>query len=875
LTFFPGNVYVRIAAAIFGVSEYTDDTLNADTHKLSFAANDAGSFARYMRAAWPTNTDENLVECWTDRAATMPRWSSSISRIANAKPDLFIAYLAGHAIQTGNSAAAFCLTDTQDENTAVTAAVIDQAFNLVGADVSILFLDCCHAEAVVSGTAFFGGLYGSRARLFLCSARSEQRAWEEATLEHGLFSSAILRGLARSSPVADSVGNVAIDALFALVSEDVPKRAFALKDRAPQEPIRGGLTTAQILLPTASARTLGDPISTYDAVVAGFRRWLVRACLLIAGSVAFTDLTFQHLAIDADGHIVVRSGLPLFNPLRRTLPAGVYQTGFTRGDLVSNAGQTERITALRNGQIVAYRLWKSHSWPSVLAPALAIEPRQRLSILVNGRLEDNAEKLDPIRHAPPFDALNTLLALDPQLDPLLAAEAFDYDLPDVSLRCSESVQNRLDFTVLSPPSHRLNIEIDWRLTLPVSPEDHKTALQKALRIVAYRHQVVDRERRMVREGPDHVTDAEFSRLADWAQSSRYRSYIPDVIGHGSWCSVAENFIAVLSMEEHVSRSGETFLLQLVNTYDPEIHGDLLNPDAQTGLALLSILARHTFLDYETVDSVSSILRTDSRGLGGTPAIGEWLTEIAATTPLPPVTLQFLIDTLTEPFNDPDYSLFLAFRILARNAVHLSNAQRQLLLEWTRANFHRFSRYEPVLDGVAHLSPYLTREEAHDHVSVMASRTDPSLGVDPSATSWRGEMMIWSGGLTNWRSISRIAQHVDLPPTVSDGLLIFAAAAQEANAQHLALRGLANQQPAIRDGDWHSLRRTLAQHPDSASRYALATAAGLHVCRRKTADNDFETLRTMWSKEAVPILRIAIANAIQYAHLCALADASRQ
>ena len=867
---------MRVGAAIFGVSEYADDRLNTDARKLSFASNDARSFARYVRAAWPTTTDGNVVECWTDRTATMPKWSSSIDRLAASKPELFIAYLAGHAIATDNSTAAFCLTDTRDENSAVTADVIDHAFDLIGADVSILFLDCCHAEAVVSGSKFFRHLRGNRARLFLCSARSEQRAWEDATLEHGLFSSAVVRGLASSSPIADSAGVVGIDALFALVSEDVPKRAFALKHRARQEPIRGGLSTTQIRLPTASARAIGNPISTYDALATGFRRWLTRAFLAFTGCVAFSDLTFQHLAIDSDGHIVARSGLPLFDPIRRSVPGGVYQTGFNRGDLVSDPDrEVERITALRDGQLVTYRLWKSHSWPSVLAPALAIEAKQRLSILVDGHLKGTADALDPVTHAPPFGALHALLALDPQMDPSLAAEAFDYDLPDVSFRCSESVQNLLDFTALNPTSDRLIDEIDWRLSLPVSPQARRKALHDTLRIVAYRHQVVRREKLAGRDPPDHLTQAEFSRLADWARSSRYRSYIPDVIGHGSWCSVGENFIAVLGTDEHAARSGETFLLRMVHTHDPEIDGDLLNPDAQTGLALLSVLARRTLLNHETVESVSSILQTDSRGLAGTPAIAEWLTEIAATTPLPPATLQFLFDTLTASFNAPDYPVLVAFRILARNARHLSDPHRHLLLEWTRANFHGTSRHEPVLDGVSYLAPYLTREEAHDHVSLMADRADPSMRLEPPATSWRGDMMISSGGLAEWRSISRIAQHVDLPPTVSEGLLVFAATAQATETRHLALRGLAHQQHAFRDGNWHALPRTLAQYPDSASRHALAVGAGLHLCDQENADNELNMLRAMWSSQTDPIIRIAIANTVCAAHLCGLTDAPRQ
>ena len=872
MTSLPGNGDMRVGAAIFGISEYVDVTLNADDNKLHFASNDALSFEKYVRAAWPISVN-HAVQCWTDRNATLAQWSSSIAHIATTKPELFIVYLAGHALRSDNSNVAFCLTDTRDEDSAITSKIIDQTFNVVDAKISILFLDCCYAEAIVNQTAFFCKLARSRARLFLCSARSNQPAWEDVSIKHGLFSRAVIRGLANNSPLANRDAHVDIDHLFAFVSDEVSKNAFARKDRARQEPVRGGLSTGSLRLPTASNISLGSQISTYDAVAAGFRRWLVRLFLFLIASFVISDLTFQHLAVDTHGKIVARSGLPLFNPIRRLLPGGITETGFNSSDLNrSETETTEDIAALDNGTLLAYRLWESYAWPAILATNLATEPRQRLSIFLNARLDHTAEKYNPNFHAPPFDEFMALFALKPNIDLKVTAKAFEYDMPEVHLDCTRDVANYLDLTTLTPATDRLNKELDWRLSLAADPEDHREKLQEALRIVAYRHLVLTREKERGVQNLKYQGVEEFRRLADWARTPRYRSFIPGMMHSGSWCSIAEAFIAVLSNDKNVSMAGERYLLTLVHTYDSASTGDALNYNAEIGLSLLSILAREITLEDSTVDSISGFLRRDKRGLDGLPDLVAWLAEIAPTTPLPADTLQFLVDTLLAPLQEHDFRQLTAFNILARNAAHLSYQIRKLVLEWERTNSDEYVNQDSFVDGISYLVPYLPSQELHYHVTSMANRTEPWRSVKPPETTWRGDMLISISGVAEWVSISRIAQQIKLPSTTSDGLLLFANANQDTEERRLALRGFAHQQEPIRTNDWEALRQKFALlSSDSISRDALSEAAGLYLCGRKTDEIDFDLLRAMWSKETVPILRIAFAKTIQSAKICTLTN----
>ena len=207
------------------------------------------------------------------------------------------------------------------------AGEFDRAFRQVGAPTSILFLDCCHAEGVIADAKFFHALEDGAARLFLCSSRADQRAWEDIALRHGLFSNAVIAGLADVSPLAGVDGYVDVERLFEFVCEDVAKRAFAAKARERQEPLRGGVSSTRVRLPTASTATLGAQISTYDVVAAAFRRWLIRAAILLLAVFAVSDLSFWHLLVDAQGNVLARSGLPILESFRRVLPGGIIDTG--------------------------------------------------------------------------------------------------------------------------------------------------------------------------------------------------------------------------------------------------------------------------------------------------------------------------------------------------------------------------------------------------------------------------------------------------------------------------------------------------------------------------------------------------------------------
>ena len=861
---------MRVGAAIFGISEYVDDTLNSDTNRLRYASNDAISFERYVRAAWSA-APHTAIECWTDRTATLAQWSSSVARIADFKPDFFVVYLAGHAFRTDESKSGFYLTDTRGSDSVLNAEEIDRAFNSVGADTSILLLDCCHAEAVVGQAHFFRTLGGSHARLFLCSARSDQRAWEDASIRHGLFSNAVIRGLAHISPLADADGYVDIDDLFAFVSSEVSKRAFARKDRARQEPVRGGLSTTRLRLPTAAVTALGTQISTYDAVATSFRRWLTRTLVLLTAFFIISDLSFQHLTIDADGNIVVHSGLPLLDPVRRILPGGIIDTGFDRQELdPHNSASSEAIDALRNKRLVANRLWASNAWPAKLSPALATGARQTLSVLLYGRVDENAEKYDTPRHAPPTDVFVGLLALNPAIDRLNAAHTFAYDLPQVDLDCAEDVENHFNFAHLNPSTERFIEELDWRLVTASTLKERQTRFNAVSRIVAYRHRAYTRQRARGIEQPKHDSTQEFARLADWAYTLQDRLTPFPIRPPESWCSLTESFLSALSNDPDAANAGEHALLKFVETYNGNIHGDALTSDAEIALALLSIVARHRFLEEKIVDNVSGFLRSDKRGLNGTPAFVEWLEAIAPTTPLPKITHDFLFEILLSTRREYDFEQLKAFNILSKNAKHLDSRERAIVVKWAQENHDEYTIHDSYAEAISYLASYLPINFVRDYILSLVARTNPSRAISPPERSWRGDLVIASSDIPEWTAISRIAQNAALAPHVSNQILTFAAISDSVDARRHALLALANQLEDIRANDWDGFRRRLIRlASDGNARDVLSEAAGLQICGQTYVEDEAKVLLSMWSRERVPILRIGLAKAIQYAALCAL------
>ena len=456
----------------------------------------------------------------------MVSWTEAIDALHEARFDLFVGYLAGHAIKRDDDDFNFCLHDGDIEDGSqrgiLSGTDIDHAFARVSARTSILFLDCCHAEGIVAGTSYFRSLEGDRARLFLVSARSDQRAWEDDSIGQGLFSNAVTQGLADGSKIAAPDGFVDVDRLFARVSENVAARVFSRKSEARQEPIRVGVTAAPVRLPAASVTALEDQISTYNALILSLRGWLRSVLLMAVATAVVTDFSFQHLAVDADGDIVARSGMHLLDPFRRTLPGGIVDTGFDVDDIAPrDEVDTSNHDALRDGRLLANRLRDLRGWPNRLGPLLKPRVHASMSLLLSGELPASEGIFESTMH-PPLEELAALISLRAIETIDAVARSLGYRVPEESFDCATDVSQTLDFTHLNPTTDAFLKELDWRIVLA---KDRSRALATAGRLVAYRLNVKSARVHLANTLPMMV-DASSSGLRPGAQAARYPTSMP-------------------------------------------------------------------------------------------------------------------------------------------------------------------------------------------------------------------------------------------------------------------------------------------------------------------------------------------------------------
>ena len=680
---------MRVGAALFGVSRYAAQALNEGPNRLRYAADDARSFASYARAAW-TNADSLTLRLAIDEEATSASWTEAVDALHEARLDLFIAYLAGHGVRGENDHFQFCLHDAEmvagSPLGRISGDHIDHAFAHVGAPTSILFLDCCHAEGIVAGTSYFRSLDGDRARLFLVSARSDQRAWEDDSIGHGLFSNAVAQALADGSKIASPAGFVDVEDLFARVRENVTARAFSRKRGARQEPVRGGATAAPVRLPTASVTALEDQVSTFDALRLGLRRWLQSALLMAVAAATVTDLSLQHIAVDADGDIVARSGIRLLDPLRRTFPGGIVDTGFDADDIAPREDvDASNHDALRDGRLLVNRLHGLGGWPAKLGPLLKPRAHASLSLLLSGELSGSTETFESTMHPPPIEELAALVSLGVGETIETVAHSFGYDLPEEDFDCAADVSHLLDFRHLSPRTDVLLKELDWRIMLS---ENRSSALEAAGRIVAYRLNVNVSDG-SYGEDPAYDARREFARFAALAAGNAVPGFDAD-----GWCTPAALLLAALGNDGE-GATAERALVETVRTYDLGTHGDLAPPDIEIALFLLAIIAKHRVLNDATINGVSGILRDDERGLNGSPIFVQWLSTIAPFTPFPRITRNFLVNALNRPETEFEFRQVAAFEILCRQAVFLDESNRNLLLNWRRNNQDNLERLIPL------------------------------------------------------------------------------------------------------------------------------------------------------------------------------------
>ncbi|TYL97554.1 caspase family protein [Bradyrhizobium rifense] len=300
----------RFASLAIGIDEYPQGFYQGDELPLKCASADARRVHAWVSDTFPREQSRHFA--FFNAQATHLTIKSSLETLATLQNlDFVLIYLAGHGRRTANGAN-FCAYDHPQVGQGVDAHFIDDALRRMQAKNVLIFVDCCHAEAVFWGSEFFSRLEGSRCRLFVASCQADQLAYEDDLLKSATDASgSSLLALALFEKIDEAARlrseHLSLDeALFPYLKRRVPALAFNLKGRAPQEPVSGGLSRDNIYLPIAPSTR--PPPGTFTALLARWRSVVTTICVIAAFSIVTIYAATWHLEFSSKGYLALFAG---------------------------------------------------------------------------------------------------------------------------------------------------------------------------------------------------------------------------------------------------------------------------------------------------------------------------------------------------------------------------------------------------------------------------------------------------------------------------------------------------------------------------------------------------------------------------------------
>ena len=863
---------MEIGALVIGIEDYVEPWYRQSQFKLQYAIEDANAFVRYLSTAWQDHTLH--LHCLPNAKATEAEISAAVASLAEQSIDIFFVYLSGHGDKDTEGNGWFCLIDAVRGNPSLDGPSIDRIFSRVNARTSLLLLDCCYAEGVLSNSRFFSTLHETDARLFLCSSRADQQTWEDQAVKHGIFSNILLRGLSTVSPVASPSGLVDVEAaLFPYLCVQVPLAVIAAKGQSQrQEPVKGGISSKPVLIPTVSASLLGRQLSTYDAVLLGTRRWLRRIAIAAVLAVITIQLAFYHLATGPTGEIELRPGLKATEPFNLF---GTTDTGLTQADLVTQeedrAGRFRpRLIRLANGEIWGISLHRQadglKTWFDQVIPLLSRGARAEATVLATGRLPADYVAADPEREKPPFRAILQAALLSSNT-PSAASKPFpfDYDLPSATdLDCAKSTANIRNFELTEPTSSVIAADLSWNAARAVL--EPSRALDRALdasKIVAYRISQVDQKLKHYSAGKEAMALAAMLLSISKIKSSGggvTPAYEMPASAPGSWCEPGFAIVRLFLGKEEESRDAAKVLASNVGASADTINDPIAEARSEAALAGLQVLARSREIPAETIDAVVRIVEPHEQGLDGEPGVSEWLRSIAPQQIFPSRDIEWLFSQLNQ--NAENFSPLTAFNILSRNAVHLDTEKQQVLAAWYTDHFAEHRTQSVFAEAAGYLGAVIPLTPAP--ISFLSERLVPEIYVSGRGRTRRGTLIIRSTDFDAGVGLGVIGQAKPLPVDVVDRLYRFAAARANLGDLHEVYEGLARQRSVAAEDLAASVMANLRASRGSNVKRQLEIAIAIpQILHQKAENRDhvLDALRQKWGEESEPDLRMAVAQVI--------------
>lgn len=229
-----------------GINEYQNASLN-----LNYAKSDASSFAEQMKIQGREIYSNVVLHQIFDKEATKENILSKIKELQKqiSVNDVFVFYYAGHGSMLNGdfylvSSGASRLYDSDKINEyGIRADVLQSAMLDIKALKQLIIMDACQSGGSVEVLAQRGApeekaiaqLSRSSGIHVMAAAGSEQYATEFESLGHGLFTYALLKGIAGDADGAPKDGKVTIYELKSYLDDQVPELSIQHKG-TPQYP---------------------------------------------------------------------------------------------------------------------------------------------------------------------------------------------------------------------------------------------------------------------------------------------------------------------------------------------------------------------------------------------------------------------------------------------------------------------------------------------------------------------------------------------------------------------------------------------------------------------------------------------------------------
>jgi len=484
------------------------------------------------------------------------------------------------------------------------------------------------------------------------------------------------------------------------------------------------------------------------------RKVLLFIILLVPLSLIFIHQFLYHFAISSDGFVEIRHGIRELGPF-----------AWTRVETPIDATliPEERLALLRDGKIIGFwhRKDKIRLWWSKILPILDEQQRQYYNLLMTGHLDKNILDINDIL----TPAWRTKLVadsflIDPTRDINKRINWLWNNLPDIKqIDCSHKVSNILNFSLLNLPSDELVTHFAALESFVLSGlADLDRIVDYATRLFGYRLLHTEESEKTI------VEFKAFHKLLQTIPEKHIKAVYDWSTNDERWCDLPK----LVALSRHSDTQQK--LIDILKTINVAEQGDLLYLEQEIALLTLVEMARQGNLSLPAILTVFQIIEADDRGLEGNPGLIEWIGNIAPYKELPDEVKKFLFEELYRSPEEFDFFPLIAFKILARNTMHLSHNEKQRILlrvPWLK---NTFNGVHILAEGLGYLG--CAGISTPNDITYLDEKIKPDITFSTEEDKL-GAMVIQANDFETGVALGRIAQNSKLPKEVYERLFLFA------------------------------------------------------------------------------------------------------